>query len=194
MIEYSPNPWSDPGLYSIWGSIMCAFAFCTLTMYTRDKAEWERYFGNMVSKWILHVGWISLFITYGLSSYFAYRALTYQANVKQSTLAKTDLNHLVGIIAVNIILNCIYCLSFYHFKHSLSGLLATLTLIFTVGYQAGITSKWGNYDEDVEERRPTNLKGATWLLLPYFFLISMAGLVMYLSINSVDPNATITFK
>lgn len=178
MLKYYDNPWKDPVTYAVAGGCICGYALCATAMHCHPRGEWEKIFGNV--KYLAHLIWIGIYVSFCFSTLLAYRAIIYQGDVLGNELGIEDSKRLIAVFVINLALLSLYAWAYFYINHKLIGIIFTLSLLVGSGYQAGLTAKWGKIDGN----SLSNLKGATWLMSPMFLSISIGALYLHLAIGS----------
>lgn len=192
MRRYCPELWSDPVFYAV--AITSFLTFCiivagvhcrdfSLLVEVKDSDSNSGYF--MITSWIpigFYLTWMAITTCFAISSIFAYRAIFKVAFTdvlpEYRDKARDDSNRILGAIFLNLFLMILFSAVFYLFRVEVFGFLIMALTVIGIGYQAGLTAKWGKYIGNSQEPF-TNLKGATWILFPTFFLITMSTIMSF---------------
>ncbi len=175
MLTYHINPWKDPVLYAFIAGCLLTYAIIVLTMHCNNN--WKEFLGMFMPAPLAHIAWIATFAAFAVSSILAYREMTYQGFVVGNDVAQEDSRRFIAIFIINIAVTALFAWVSFYLQYRMLGLIITVILMISLGYHIGLTSKWGKKNSHV------NLRGATWLLLPYFILVGMLFLASYISLE-----------
>ena len=139
MTKYYDNIWNDPMLWSVIIGITAAFLVGLATQFYEGIPIKDRDAYWYVA-WAI---WIGVFITYGFSTYQGYRRIQYRSCVLHNKNAETDANRFITVYIINIVLVVGFFIVYMYDDRSLGAAILLVLLLIAIGYQAGLTSKWG---------------------------------------------------
>lgn len=171
--------WQDPALYSFVGLGICTFLLSNIMPYCSEAENgWSVFFS--IPLWLVHVAFLAIFASFVVSSYLTYRVIVkYQRRrpSDESGWSVNDTSRFIAIYAINLFMIWMWSLFFFRMKHKALGIVCTIILAISLGYQTGLTAKWG------EKLGGGTLKGSVWMIFPIFFTVIMSAIVLVMAID-----------